>query len=46
MWQHHGITADRVRAVNASIADGSPALWDTASALIDDAVEQGFLAEN
>ncbi len=45
-WQHHQITVDQVRTINAHIADGSPALWDSASALIDDAVEQGFLAED
>lgn len=42
-WAEHGITADRVDAVNRRIGDGSPALWSLARRLIDDAVEAGFL---
>jgi putative hydrolase of HD superfamily len=42
-WREHGITADRVRAVNRHIEDGSPALWEAAQALIADAVARGFL---
>ncbi len=45
-WTEHSITADRVSAVNAHIADGSPALWEAAQMLITDAVEQGYLAES
>jgi putative hydrolase of HD superfamily len=45
-WTEHGITADRVREVNRHIADGSPALWDAARALIADSVARGSLAES
>ena len=45
-WAEHGIAADRVRAVNRRIEEGSPALWDHAAALIADAVDRGFLAEH
>jgi putative hydrolase of HD superfamily len=45
-WTEHGITADRVRAANAHIADGSPALWEAAQTLIGDAVERGFLDDS
>jgi putative hydrolase of HD superfamily len=44
-WLRHGITADRVRARNAHIADGSPDLWAAARETIDDAVAQGWLPE-
>ncbi|HEX3669499.1 MAG TPA: HD domain-containing protein [Acidimicrobiia bacterium] len=44
-WREHGITADQVRAVNAAIEDGSPALWKLAQRLIDDAVTRGWLPE-
>ena len=44
-WREHGITADQVRAVNAAIEDGSPALWKLAQRLIDDAVARGWLPE-
>jgi putative hydrolase of HD superfamily len=43
VWRANGITDDRVRERNGVIADGSPELWDYASALIDDAVARGFL---
>jgi putative hydrolases of HD superfamily len=43
-WREHDITADRVRAVNAPIGDGAPALWDVAQRVIDDAVARGWLA--
>jgi putative hydrolase of HD superfamily len=42
-WREHGITAAQVREVNAAIADGSPALWELAQRVIDDAVERGWL---
>jgi putative hydrolase of HD superfamily len=44
-WARHGITADRVRARNAHIAEGSPDLWTAAREIIDDAVAQGWLRE-
>jgi putative hydrolases of HD superfamily len=43
VWRANGITDDRVRERNGVIADGSTALWEYASALIDDAVARGFL---
>lgn len=43
-WREHGVTSDRVRAINSRIADGSPVLWDAAQELIDDAVSNGYLA--
>jgi putative hydrolase of HD superfamily len=45
-WTEHGITAERVREVNRHIADGSPALWEAAQALITDSVARGYLAES
>ena len=42
-WKEHGITADRVLDRNACIADGSSTLWEWAQALLNDAVEKGFL---
>jgi putative hydrolase of HD superfamily len=44
-WREHGITADRVRSVNAVIGDGAPTLWSLAQRVIDDAVARGWLAE-
>ena len=44
-WREHGMTADRVRAVNEKIALGSPALWDHVRRLLDDAVAEGYLPE-
>jgi putative hydrolase of HD superfamily len=43
-WRQHGVTADKVRALNARIGDGAPALWEHARGLIDDAVAKGWLA--
>jgi putative hydrolase of HD superfamily len=45
LWREHGIVASRVRTRNETIANASVALWDVAQALIDDAVEMGWLAE-
>jgi putative hydrolase of HD superfamily len=42
-WKEHGITSDRVLERNACIADGSSTLWEWAQALLNDAVEKGFL---
>lgn len=42
-WKSHGITADRVRARNGHIAEGSAALWEKAASLIQGAVDQGHL---
>jgi 5'-deoxynucleotidase YfbR-like HD superfamily hydrolase len=43
LWADYGITADRVIAYNAHIADGSEDLWTAARTLIDDATAQGWL---
>lgn len=42
-WREHGITAERVLAVNAVIGDGSPELWEHAQALVQAAVADGVL---
>lgn len=44
-WRDHGMTADRVWAVNAKIAEGSPALWAYVEGLLQDAVARGYLPE-
>jgi putative hydrolase of HD superfamily len=43
-WREHGITADQVLAANAHIERGSALLWKRAKALIEEAVERGYLA--
>lgn len=45
LWADYGITAERVRAYNAHIADGAPDLWTAAQVLIADADENGWFAE-
>ena len=42
-WRMHGVTADKVIERNRHIADGAPALWDYAKAMIEDAVDKGYL---
>jgi putative hydrolase of HD superfamily len=42
-WREASMTVERVKARNSVVADGSPALWQYAERLIDDAVEQGFV---
>ena len=42
-WRKHGIRSEQVRARAAPIAEGAPALWEYAKALIDDAVAGGLL---
>ena len=44
-WKRHGVTADRVRARNAHIADGAPPLWERAQKVIALAVSEGILSE-
>jgi putative hydrolase of HD superfamily len=44
-WTEHAVTADRVRAVNASIAAGSASLWAVAQAVIADSVARGYLSD-
>lgn len=43
-WREHRITADRVIARNATISEGSEALWEYARSLIEGAVAKGHLA--
>ena len=43
-WARHGITADRVLAINSVVEHGSPQLWDAAQAVIAAAVRDGVLA--
>ncbi len=42
-WKAHGVTRSQVLARNAAMAEGAPALWACAQALVEDAVAQGFL---
>jgi len=42
-WHRHGITADRVRAINSVIDAGSPQLWEAAKAVLAGAVADGVL---
>jgi putative hydrolase of HD superfamily len=42
-WRKHGITADRVQARNAHIAEGSAPLWECMAAKIREAVATGIL---
>ena len=44
-WQEHGITSDRVLALNARIELGSPALWVHVQEVLHDAVAKGYLPE-
>jgi putative hydrolases of HD superfamily len=46
LWAEYGITSERVVAYNAHIADGSTDLWTAARTVIDDAVANGWIAEN
>jgi len=44
-WRAHGITAAQVRAKSeALVRAGAPALWAHVDALLDDAVQRGWLA--
>lgn len=42
-WRQHGVTADRVEAMNRHMGEGSEPLWEHARRLIADAVERGYL---
>ncbi len=42
-WKRHGVTADRVIARNARIAEGSADLWEKAAGMIRKAVESKHL---
>jgi putative hydrolases of HD superfamily len=43
-WRRHGVNRERVLARNAAVADGSRAVWEYASAMIQRAVDAGHLA--
>ena len=42
-WRVHDISQNQVRQICHIIEDGSTILWDLTEAMIDDAVQQGFL---
>ena len=42
-WRRHGITADRVKAINGAIDDGLSQVWAVAERFIDQAVADGQL---
>jgi putative hydrolase of HD superfamily len=42
-WKRHGVTADRVRARNAHIAEGAAPVWEKAAEMIQQAVDAGHL---
>ena len=44
-WQKHGIQKNQVLARMQPVVDGSHHLWDYVTALIDDAVNKGYLAK-
>ena len=44
-WRKHQVRRSQVMAVNASIAEGAPELWEFARGLIDEAVRCGYLSE-
>jgi putative hydrolase of HD superfamily len=45
MWKKHNIKKTQVITRNRRIEEGAPVLWKYASALIDDAVNRGYLDE-
>lgn len=44
-WRKHGVTQPRVLARNAHIAEGSAAVWEYATAMVQAAVDAGHLAK-
>ena len=42
-WTDYAVTEARVRRLTSRIADGSPALWDSAQAVFADVVARGWL---
>lgn len=42
-WRRYGVTAPEVLEKNRRIAEGSPALWDFAENLIQEAIRRGYL---
>ncbi len=45
IWQENNIKSAQVKARMRPLDDGAPILWNYVSALIDDGVKKGFLAE-
>ncbi len=43
VWRDHGVSSTKVRARNRHVEEGSRSLWTFAEALIQDAVERGYL---
>lgn len=43
-WQTHGVSSDRVLTRSEEMAEGAASFWEHAKALVEAAVEQGFLA--
>lgn len=44
-WLRHGVSAEKVRARNEHIKEGSLTLWEYARGLIDEAVRTGYLPD-
>jgi putative hydrolase of HD superfamily len=44
-WREHGVTSDKVLALNARIELGSPVLWEHVQQVLHDAVGKGYLPE-
>lgn len=42
-WQEHGVQSHQVRSMNRPMEEGAPRLWEHARALIEEAVEKGWL---
>lgn len=45
-WREAGVTVERIKARNSAIAAGSPALWEYAEGLIDEAHSKGFIGSS
>lgn len=42
-WARHGVTAERVKAINGRMAEGSGRLWEVAEAILDACIDEGLL---
>ncbi len=42
-WREHGVTYDRVVAINGRIADGAPARWEHIQSRLEDAADRGAM---
>jgi putative hydrolase of HD superfamily len=45
-WKEDGITYEQVYAVNQTVRDGSPDLWEYACSLIQESLEKGYLRKS